>query len=105
MSTLDVPQNSSLGAKARRKSERHKSFKGARIVFQGGRASANCVVRNLSSGGAMLEGENLFAVPETFKLVFNDGSPARECVVKWKTVTALGVQFASHVRPPRERPL
>ena len=76
-----------------RKSQRRKALKGARIVSQGGRASVSCTVRNLSADGAMLQGANFFGLAAKLTLVFDDGSPSRECTVRWNAIVFMGVKF------------
>lgn len=77
----------------RRKAVRHKTLKGARIVFNNGWASIVCTVRNISDGGAKLQVESVVDVPSTFTLVFDDGSPSRECYVRWTMSATPGVGF------------
>jgi hypothetical protein len=76
-----------------RKSVRRRALKGGLIVFDGGYQSLSCTIRDLSEGGARLKVESVFGIPSTFTLTFTDGSPSRDCVVKWKNATALGVEF------------
>ena len=52
-----------------------------------------CTVRNLSATGALLQAESFLGVPPTFTLAFDDGSPSRECVVRWTSLALLGVKF------------
>jgi len=77
----------------RRKTSRHKTLKGATIVFNNGRASFRCTIRNASDSGARLHVESVLGMPLEFTLVFDDGSPSRECVVKWRNPSTLGVEF------------
>jgi len=75
-----------------RKSTRHKALKGGRIIFNNGWSIA-CTVRNVSEGGAKLHVENTLDIPSAFRLVLNDGSSPRECVVRWRNAVTLGVEF------------
>jgi methyl-accepting chemotaxis protein len=77
----------------RRKSSRRKALKGARIIFNNGRGSVVCTVRNISDSGAKLHVESVLDVPSEFKLMFDDGSPSRQCFVKWRDSATLGVEF------------
>jgi hypothetical protein len=77
----------------RRKVQRHRTLKGGRIVFHDGHSSFSCTIRNLSEGGAKLQLESTMAVPPEFTLVFDDGSPSKRCVVRWRNPTSLGVEF------------
>lgn len=75
----------------RRVSTRHKTLKSGRIIFEN-RCFVECVIRNLSQDGAKLQIEPLLAVPETFTLIFLDGTK-RRCQVKWRKGIHVGVQF------------
>ena len=77
----------------RRTSIRRRSLKGARIVFNGGYSTLSCLIRNFSDTGAKLEFESVIGIPNQFSLHYADGSPPRQCVVRWKTGTTLGVEF------------
>jgi hypothetical protein len=76
-----------------RKTIRHKALKGGRIVFNGGHASVDCTIRNVSESGARLHVDSVLGVPEEFTLMFADGSAPRECLVKWRNPSAIGVEF------------
>jgi PilZ domain len=75
-----------------RKSERHRVLKGGRIVFNGGRSTVNCVMRNVSKGGAQLNVPSLVGVPENFLLKMSDRT-SHNCTVAWRRPEAIGVQF------------
>jgi hypothetical protein len=77
----------------RRKSQRHHSLKGGRIVFHDGHSTLSCVIRNLSDKGAKLQIANVLGVPAEFSLRFDDGSPPRQCAVIWEKGSTLGVEF------------
>lgn len=53
----------------------------------------NCIIRNLSDGGAKLEVEKVVGVPNSFDL-FARGIDPRACRVVWRALRELGVQFA-----------
>ena len=78
-----------------RHSHRRKTLKGGRIVFHEGRSTITCVIRDLSLGGARLEVATSVGIPNAFILAFDDDSPTRNCVVKRKTPTSLGVEFVA----------
>jgi len=77
----------------RGKSARRKTLKGGRIVFNEGWASFSCTIRNISEHGAKLQVESVLGIPSAFTLLFDDGSPPRKCLVKWRNPTSLGVEF------------
>jgi hypothetical protein len=77
-----------------RRDQRRAIFKGAKIVFHGGYSTAECIVKNISTGGARLKFGDITGIPSRFTLKFDDGSlPARECIVRWRANGFLGVQF------------
>ena len=53
----------------------------------------NCIIRNLSDGGAKLEVEKVVGVPNSFDL-FARGIDPHACRVVWRALRELGVQFA-----------
>jgi hypothetical protein len=79
-----------------RDTERRKTLKTGQIVFNGGRSTITCTVRNMSSRGAKLEVVSVVGIPDTFDLVLAPHSK-QPCRVKWRRLKELGVEFqASH---------
>ncbi len=78
----------------RRRADRHRVFKGARISFRGLHASINCVIRDYSDSGARLLVDSPIGVPDRFDLV-RDNAPTVECRVVWRKATQIGVAFIS----------
>jgi hypothetical protein len=78
----------------RRKSPRHRVFKGGTIAFN--RAAAiSCIVRNVSATGACLQVEAQFGIPASFDLVIATARASRRCDVVWRTEHHIGVAFSS----------
>ena len=77
----------------KRRSQRKRALKGARIVLNKGNSTLSCTIRSLSEIGALLEFATPSAVPETFELRFDDGTPPRRCVVKRRTGKSVAVTF------------
>jgi hypothetical protein len=77
----------------RRRSVRHRTLKGGRILFDGGSSSRDCVIRDISDGGAKLCFPSVVGIPSELLLAFDDGRPSRECFSKWRRPTAMGVEF------------
>ncbi len=78
-----------------RSEPRARTLKGGRVVFNGGYSSYDCMIRNLSAGGAMLQFASTLGIPNSFDLFINNsGSEKHECTVRWRTNVALGVAFA-----------
>ncbi|HEV7277210.1 MAG TPA: PilZ domain-containing protein [Devosiaceae bacterium] len=70
---------------------RHRTLKGARIVFNGGRSTIDCTVRNLSVAGAKLDVASVVGVPDSFDLAMGD--ELRPCRIIWRTSGQMGVEF------------
>lgn len=64
----------------------------AHIVFDGGRSGLDCIIRNLSDGGAKLEVASVAGIPRTFDLIAPGHRP-HSCRVTWRALKELGVQF------------
>ena len=84
--TAAMPETDNRGA------PRRLTLKGAHIVFNAGRSTIDCTVRNLSARGAKLQVASVVGVPETFDLILNDGG-RQACRVKWRTLKEIGVEF------------
>ncbi|CAN5299126.1 hypothetical protein BH10PSE9_BH10PSE9_06490 [soil metagenome] len=76
----------------RRSERRARTLKRARIIFNHGYGVFDCVVRNLSPTGALLDLPSLLGVPAHFDIAM-DGAPGRACTVRWHTDHLMGVQF------------
>jgi len=72
----------------RRKFRRQRIFKGAEAIWHKG-PFIDCVVHNLSVGGACLEVNE--PIPDVFLLVLDDDPQA--CRVVWRKATRVGVRF------------
>src|SRR5882672_9282724 len=82
----------------RRRFPRHRTLKGGQIHFNG--HSVECLIRDLSEGGAGLRVANTRGIPSEIDLTFDDGHTALGSFVKWRSDFALGVEFPK-VRPGR----
>ena len=71
--------------------QRHRTLKGGRIVFNDGRSTIDCTVRNLSEAGAKLDVSSVVGVPERFDLAI--GEEMRRCRIAWRTSAQIGVEF------------
>ena len=77
----------------RRQGDRRRVLKGARLTFNKGYGAFECVVRNLSEGGARLSLGDTSAVPSQFDLLITGEDAPRPATVRWREMTALGVSF------------
>lgn len=76
----------------RRFSGRRRVLKGAHIVFNEGRSTITCIVRNLSTTGALLRVESVVGVPPDFVLSLDDGAQYR-CRMVRRSGVEIGVKF------------
>lgn len=77
----------------RRAKTRHRVFKGGVLSFNNGYGAFECVVRNLSTGGAKLAFGDTTAVPPRFDLHISGEAEPRAATVCWRSLTELGVRF------------
>ena len=76
----------------RRITDRRKTLKSAKIVFNNKQSVIDCFVRDVSSTGAKLQVADLLAIPRSFTLMLNDGS-SHECERVRAQGTEIGVRF------------
>ena len=83
----------------RRAHPRRRVMKRVRAVINDNKSVADCIMRDVSLGGARLACEHAALLPERFTLVFLAEREMREVRVVWRRLTEMGVQFLS---PPRK---
>ena len=71
---------------------RHRVLKQGTIAFRGG-GGIDCMVRNLSLGGARLDIINPVGLPSSFTLVIVADHFLRECHAVWSREQKIGVAF------------
>ena len=76
----------------RRAARRMRTLKKATIILKGGYSVYDCIVRNLSDTGAMLQVGGL-GIPSHFVLTLDATVPRHECTVRWRAENAIGVSF------------
>jgi len=76
----------------RRITNRKKTLKSAKIIFNKKQSVIDCFVRDVSDTGAKLQVGDLVAIPRNFTLIFNDGS-SHECERVRAYGNELGVRF------------
>ena len=82
----------------RRLHPRRKVLKRVKAVFNANRSVLDCVMRDISAGGARLSCDQAQLLPDSFQLVFMAEREMREVRVAWRKLNELGVAFLS---PPR----
>lgn len=76
----------------RRASPRARTLRRATIILKGGNSTFDCVVRNMSATGAMLQVGPL-GIPIHFELAIDTVPPHHLCTVRWRAENAIGVSF------------
>ncbi|WP_281180583.1 PilZ domain-containing protein [Devosia elaeis] len=77
----------------KRSSARRRVLKQARMSFNGGRSTIDCVLRNLSDTGARLKVTSPLGVPDRFELVLLTDKRTLACRVVWRSAEEIGVVF------------
>lgn len=77
----------------RRRFARTKMSKAAKIVFGGCETLIDCVVCDLSIGGAGIKVANAAEIPDEFELTFDAARTLRACRIAWRSESKIGVAF------------
>jgi hypothetical protein len=77
----------------RRRFHRAQVRKQAKVVFGPNDGLIDCVVLNLSIGGACLELASPAIIPDQFDLTFDAARTLRACRVAWRSGYKIGVAF------------
>ena len=77
----------------RRSAQRHRTFKGGRIITAQPPAEKDCLIRNLSDFGACLEIDSSLISADEFNLVIKPENFIRICRVAWRKPQKIGVRF------------
>jgi hypothetical protein len=70
---------------------RHRVLKAGTVEFGGG--GIDCIVKNVSDTGALLEVTSPVGIPERFTLVIPQDNIAKPCRVMWRKEKRIGVAF------------
>ena len=76
----------------KRTAPRHRVLKQGTLAFNGG-GGVDCVVRNISSGGARLDVANPVGLPQSFTLFIQTDQFMRRCRAVWSREQRIGVAF------------
>ena len=82
----------------RRKYPRTRVLKGAKIVL-GATSVLDCLVRDLTNGGARVRISNAASLPEEIAITLDGGRTCRSCQVAWRTLNETGLQFTDPSHP------
>lgn len=87
----------------RRTFSRRRTLLGGRIEFFE-RSTFDCVIRNLSEGGARVQCDQQIALPDVFDLVIDKNEERRTARAVWRLERDIGIRFFANVvtlRPKR----
>lgn len=77
----------------RRKHVRMRTLKAGKITFNRKLNVIDCIIRNMSEGGALIEVEAADWLPRKFDLTIPMDEWRRACRIAWKSNDRLGVAF------------
>lgn len=84
----------------RRQTPRLRSLLGARACYNQRRATLDCVVRNISEGGALIVVPETVLLPPDFELEIAQRQCCYQAHMRWRTGTRIGVSFKSEEASP-----
>ncbi len=82
-------------ARNRRRSPRKKIVKGGEIAFNDNQCVSECLVLDMSEGGAVIQPADRLNFPNQFLLRFRF-VPTSTCEVSWKKANRIGIRFLDH---------
>jgi hypothetical protein len=77
----------------RRKKQRQRTLKAAKIIFNDRRSILDCTARDITDDGACLIVGSLAGVPDAFELQVPVDNLRRHCRVMWKRSGRIGIRF------------
>jgi hypothetical protein len=77
----------------RRRYQRIRTLDFGKMLFSDGTSPMDCIVRNLSYGGACLQVESTVGLPQKFYLKIPINNLKRTCRVAWEFDNRIGVAF------------
>ncbi len=81
-----------------------RTFIAARVSFNSGQAQLDCIIRNISDGGAKLEISSAVTIPDEFNLIIPQKSVNRRVRLCWRSAEFCGVAYLdpADAAPPIE---
>ena len=89
-----MSDDSSSQSSDRRGKDRRTALKSGKILYNHGKTTIDCRIRNISEGGARLELGTPQLLPHTFELHIS-GMPVKVCSLRWARDNLVGVQFVT----------
>jgi hypothetical protein len=88
----------------RRNSTRQKSFLQGRIYFNNRRSAIDCLIRDISAGGAKLIFSQTASIPEVVELYIPQKDQTLRAHVQWRSGEEAGVAFRTTEVPDQPQP-
>ena len=82
----------------RRASPRRRVLKRGKVVFNASNSVIDCMIRDISQGGARIACAQTAALPDHFTLVSVPERELRDVRIAWRHMGEVGVQFTSEPR-------
>ena len=79
--------------------KRKRNYKAGIASYQNHNLTLDCVVRDMTPGGAKLKFETGTVVPDRFRLTIPMDGIKVDCEVKWRDDLEVGVAFLSDMQP------
>ena len=77
----------------RRKHSRLRTLKAGKIIFNRRLNVIDCIIRNMSDGGACIQVDSPDWLPAKFELMVPLDGWKRACQLQWKSVDRVGVAY------------
>src|SRR5581483_5245966 len=77
----------------RRREQRFRALRCGKIVYDNGRSAIDCLIRNVSDGGACLQVNATAGLPIAFELAIDGEEKGRTCDVIWMSESRVGIEF------------
>jgi len=78
-----------------RRSERIKSFLRAQILFNHRMTTIDCLIKNISAGGARIEVGKTMSIPTEFEIYIPQKNKTHSARMIWRDANAIGVEFVA----------
>ena len=87
-----LPETEKDGSE-RRVAPRMRVLKRAKVVFNGGFSTIDCIVRNISSTGALLTVDEAVHLPKQFQILIGEGEEERPAKLVYRRSMFAGIRF------------
>lgn len=86
------------GAADKRHEERHRTFKGGRVVLSHS-STIDCVIRNMSEEGVLIEMSDSVPLPARFELLVVESNMIGNVELRWQRGRQAGLHLLGELRP------